>query len=61
MVESIDKLSKYGIFDNKDLNVFKSLFPDIYNFIEIKKQKHFTSVQNKSKKIGIRLQIIYFV
>ena len=41
MVESIDKLSKYGIFDNKDLNVFKSLFPGAFTILLKSKNKTF--------------------
>ena len=56
MVESIDKLSKYGIFDNKDLNVFKSLFPGAFTILLKSKNKNISPlVQNKSKKIGIRI------
>lgn len=56
MVESIDKLSNYGIFDNKQLNIFKSIFPGAFTILLKSKNKNISPlVQNNSKKIGIRI------
>lgn len=56
MIESVNKLSDYGEFDNNQLNIFKSIFPGPFTILLKSKNKNISPlVQNKSKKIGIRI------